>query len=131
MNIRKQLTFLYRYATASYRRRKWLNTQVLMVLAASLVFFAAMLWTVPYSVHGAKATTGAAAPSSTAAAPYPAQTQALTKTANPSTGPTRTPFPPEYQNNSKETIGITFAGAVLVLIVIIGVIVFMPKHPEK
>ncbi len=131
MNIRKQLTFLYRYATASYRRRKWLNTQVLMVLAASLVFFAAMLWTAPYSVHGARARTGVGATPGTAATPYPAQTQALTLTANPSAGPTRTPFPPEYQNNSQETIGITFAGAVLVLIVIIGVSVYMPKHPEK
>ncbi len=129
MNIRKQLMFLYRYVMTPYRWRKWLNTQVLsacaVVLAASLVFLAAMLWTAPFSVHGANATTGAAA------TPLPTQTLVLTLTANPSAGPTRTPFPPEYLNNSQETIGITFAGAVLVLIVVIGVIVFMPKHPEK
>ncbi len=129
MNIRKQLMFLYRYVMTPYRWRKWLNTQVLsacaVVLAASLVFLAAMLWTAPFSVHGANAAHVAAA------TPLPAQTLALTLTANPSTGPTRTPFPPEYLNNSQETIGITFAGAVLVLIVVIGVIVFMPKHPEK
>ncbi len=116
MNISKQLKFIYRYLITS---RRWIKDQAIMVLAASLIFVAAMLWTAPVSVHGANPT------------PTPAQTQALTGTANPSAGPTRTPFPPEYATNSQETIGITFAGAVLVLIVVIGVIAFMPKNGEK
>ncbi len=131
MNIRKQLKFLYRYATTSHRWRRWLNTQVLIVLAATLIFLAAMVWTAPFSIHGADAKHVAEATPGANAAPLPGQTQALTETASAHAGPTKTPFPPEYMNNSQETIGITFAGALLVLIVVIGVIVFMPKHPKK
>ncbi len=45
--------------------------------------------------------------------------------------PTNTPLPPEFIANSQQTIGITFAGAVLVLIVVIGVFVFLPKKVEN
>jgi len=113
VNISKQLKFLYRYLITSRRWRKWINTQVLLVLVASAIFLSALVWTNPFSVKSAGAT------------PSPALT------ANPSVGPTRTPFPPEYASNSQQTIGITFAGAILVLIVVIGVIVFMPKEAEK
>ena len=37
----------------------------------------------------------------------------------------------EYLANSQQTIGITLAGSVLVLIVVIGVMVFMPNTKER
>ncbi len=84
-----------------------------MVLFAALILCAAMVWTAPAPVHGAEAT------------PTPAFTLI------PSAEVTHTPFPPEYLTNSQETVGITIAGAVIVLIVVIGVIVFMPRKVKK
>ncbi|RPJ51167.1 MAG: hypothetical protein EHM21_03355 [Chloroflexi bacterium] len=114
MNIRKQLRFTYRYLTTSRRWRSWINTQVLIALAALAIFTVALAWSTPGPANGA----GAA--------------QAVqTLTPNPSLDPTNTPFPQEYLNNSQQTIGITFAGAILVLIVVIGVIVFLPKSADQ
>ncbi len=118
MNIRKQIRFVYRYLTTSRRWRSWINTQVLLVLAASIIFIGALAWSTPHAANGA----GVAAHAASAT---------LTLTLNPSNRLTPTPFPPEYLTNAQQTIGITYAGAVLVLIVVIGVIVYMPKKVEK
>ncbi len=109
MKLTRRIKFLYRYITTPRRWRKIANAQVLLVLIAAAIFLSALIWTNPIPSTAATAT---ASPALTASAVA---------------GPTRTPFPPEYATNSQETIGITFAGAVLVLIVVIGVIVFMPR----
>ncbi len=116
MNIKKQIRFLYRYLTTSRRWRSWINAQVVIVLVISAVFIAALAWSTPSTANSAGARLAAAS---------------VTQTLNPSTAPTKTPFPPEYYSNSQQTIGITFAGIILVLIVVIGVIVFMPKRVDK
>ncbi len=115
MKIRKRLKFYYRYMTTTNRWRKWINAQVMLTLLAAAVFLTALTWTVPNSARSAQTS----------------QAPALTLTVNPSAGPTQTPFPPEFYSNGQQTIGITFAGAVLVLIVVIGVIVFMPKKTDE
>jgi hypothetical protein len=118
MNIKKQLRFLYRYLTTANRWRSLINTQVLIVLVASAIFFFALAWSTPRSADGA----GIRLASISA-------TQVLTL--NSPIGPTKTPFPTDYLANGQQTIGISFAGAILVLIVVVGVIMFMPKKAEK
>ncbi len=110
MNLKKRLRYYYRYIISSNGWRKWTSAQVLLALLAAGIFLAALTWTNPNS---------AKSPQSAAAA-------TLARTGTPSNGLTPTPFPPEFYTNSQQTIGITFAGAILVLIVVIGVIVFMP-----
>jgi hypothetical protein len=118
VNLKKQFRFLYRYFTTSRRWRSWINTQMLIVLAASAIFIAALAWSTPRTANGADMPVNPAGAT-------------LTLTLKSPGAPTNTPFPPEYRSNSQQTIGITFAGAILVLIVVIGVMVYMPKKTEK
>ena len=106
----KWLIFIYRYVTAPYRVRKWFNAQTLVVFLATLVFLAVLIGTMPFSTFGKNS----------------AAFQ-VTPTADPSGAPTPTPLPEEFLTNSQQTIGVTLAGAVLVLIVVIGVLVYLPK----
>lgn len=119
MNLKKQFRFLYRYFTTSRRWRSWINTQVLVVLAISAIFIAVLAWSTPSSANNA------GSPRLRLAA------AAVTHTVNPLASPTPSPFPAEFYTNSQQTIGITLAGVILVLIVVIGVIVFMPKQVKK
>jgi hypothetical protein len=109
----KRLIFLYRYITAPYRLRKWFNAQTVVVLLVTLVFLAALIGTMPLSTFGEREAALPAAP-----------------TLDPAAGPTLTPLPADFLTNSQQTIGITLAGAVLVLIVVIGVLVFLPRMEE-
>ena len=111
MNPRKQLKFLYRYLTTPYRWRKLTRPLVLLVVCAFVILLAAVLWT----------------PSLSANQVDPTQTTVSTLAVRNTPLPTNTPLPAEFVSNSQQTIGITFAGAVLVLIVVIGVILFLPK----
>ncbi len=111
MSLRKQFVFLRRYFSTPHTRRKWLNPSLLLVICAFSIFMIGLLWAPPFSAHGAG----------------PTVTPAITTTIQPTPAFTNTPLPPEFANNSQETVGITFAGAVLVLIVVVGVIVFLPK----
>lgn len=117
MNIKKQLRFAYRYLITARRWRKWINTQVVIVLIAAAIFTAALAWSTASPANGAGS--------------LPNSMQTQTVTPKQPAAPTFTPFPPEYLSNAQQTIGITFAGAILVLIVVIGVIVFMPKGNGK
>ncbi len=112
MNLKKQIRFLYRYFTTSRRWHSWINAQVVIVLVLSTVFIAVLAWSTPSTANSASPRLAAAA---------------VTRTVNPSAQPTKTLFPPEYYTNGQETVGIAFAGVILVLIVVIGVIVFLPK----
>lgn len=112
MNLKKRLRYYYRYIISSNGWRKWTSAQVLLALLAAGVFLTALTWTAPNSANNTRAAAAAT----------------LMKTGTPpANGLTPTPFPAEFYTNSQQTIGITFAGAILVLIVVIGVIVFMPK----
>jgi hypothetical protein len=114
----KRLKFLYRYFTTSYRWRRWLNLQVLIVLVASVVFFAALFMTAPLSAKSQQ----------------PAVTATLSVQQTPTVDllvtPTITPMPPEFFTNSEQTVGITFVAALLVLIVLIGVMLFLPTNAK-
>ncbi len=44
--------------------------------------------------------------------------------------PTHTPFPPEYLHNSDQAVGITLGALAVVIIIIVGALVFMPKHKK-
>ncbi len=114
----KRLKFLYRYFTTSYRWRRWLNLQVLIVVVASAVFFAALFMTAPLSAKSQQ-------PAATAT-----QLPPLTPTIDPLVTPTITPMPPEFYTNSEQTVGITFVAAFLVLIVLAGTMLFLPKNAK-
>jgi len=110
----KWVKFLYRYLTAPYRVRKWFNTQTLAVFLATAIFLVVLVGTMPLSTFGQQQGEIRAA-----------------ATVDPSAGPTLTPLPEEFLTNSQQTIGITLAGAVLVLIVVIGVLVYLPQVDEN
>ena len=116
----KRLKFLYRYFTTSYRWRRWINLQMLIVLAASAVFFAALFLTAPRTAQSQ---------------PPPDATATVTLQITPSPGqqitPTVTPYPPEFFTNSNQTVGITFVAAVLTLIVLFGTLLFLPKRSDS
>ena len=112
----------------------WLDLHTLGTLAFAVVFIGAMVWLIPPDHPRTRALANQAAtatitPSAVAAteveateiAPIPTQP-------GQHTGPTRTPLPPEYRNNSQQTVGIAFLGAVLALIVMVGVLLFMPRE---
>jgi hypothetical protein len=138
--MKKQLRFLYRYFTTSRRWRRWANRQNLLILVFSAIFLSALSWTAPLSVvegqhterpavpaaadAGASLLTGAGELSDALQA-TPLPTQPANQTVTP------TPYPPEFLENSDQTIGITLAGAILVLIVIFGVLNFLPGSEKK
>lgn len=128
MNPRKQVELLYRNKNNAHSWRAWLNPNILLVICGFTMFLFVLFGMPFYSVEGSGATPAQAvtlAPEATMQATAPEEaTQARVE-------PTRTPFPAEFYTNSQQTIGITFAGAVLVLIVVIGVIMYIPKKLEK
>ncbi len=119
MNIYKQVESNWRKFRTAHRWHKLLNPPVILVMGAFAIFLATLFWMPPYSAQGS--------------GEMPAQLMALTAQATPQVRvePTHTPFPEEFLTNGQQTIGITFAGAVLVLIVIIGVIVYIPRKMDE
>jgi hypothetical protein len=97
-------------------RKRWVNTQSLLVLGISALFLTSLAWTPPATPledvpAGQAALQATEAPGETA-------------TADPNARPTRTPLPAEYLTNRNQTIGITLAAAMLVLIVVIGFLLY-------
>jgi hypothetical protein len=126
--MKKQLRFLYRYYIVMGRWRRLVNRQVLLIVVASLAFLITLGWTNPSSAgreHPRRPAEAAAQEYAAVAlrqsTPQPAADGLVIPT------PTNTPFPPEFIENADQTIGITLAGAVLVLIVVIGTLTLMPK----
>lgn len=144
--MKKQLRFLYRYLVVARRWRRWVNTHTVMAAFISLVFFTTLSWNTPFpseKPRGNAAGAGnAAAQNNLAAAargvttlqqtPTPDATL-LEETASAVAAPTRTrtPFPAEFYTNADQTAGVTLAGAALVLIVVVGLISFLPKREEE
>lgn len=124
--MKKQLIFLYRYVTTANRWRRWINTRTVFIAAISAMVLALMIWTSPRSAPPDRA--AGQAPSTTATVG-----EMQSSSATPSVQPTRTrtPFPPEFYTNQKETDGITLAGTLLVLIAVIGVLMFFPKKDQE
>lgn len=108
--MKRQLQFLYRYLFSSRRWRRWISGQTLAVVVGSIVLFALLTWTAPRAQPRILPT------------PTPGGSLTLT--------PLATPLPAEYVYNAQQTVGITFAAAVLVLIVVIGVATFLPRKSE-
>lgn len=120
--MRKQLRFIYRYITAPYRRRKWLNAQTLAVFLVLVLFLVVLALSKSPNWPGQRNT-----PTRQSALVSESTAQGGDLTATP--GPTPRPtFPPEYLTNSEQTISITVVGAFLVLIVVMGVLIFMPRE---
>lgn len=115
--MKKQIQFIIRYFTQTRRWRRWINLQTVTILVLSALFMSAMVWFTPSTPLG-RAASNTATPA------------ALQATAQPGP-PTRTPLPPEYQHNANQTVGIAFAGAALVLIIVMGVALFSPREEEK
>lgn len=112
--MRKRLRYYFRYLTTPHRVHWWFNWQNLVILVIILGFFVGLSMPKPRSLADTRAGT--------------IQQDALT-TLTPALGPTRAAtLSPEYQANSEQTIGVTLAGSLLILIVVIGVLVFMPRH---
>jgi hypothetical protein len=118
MNVRKQLESSWHKFRTAHRWHTLLSPSILLVMGAFVIFLATLFWMPPYSAQGS--------------GEMPAQLLVLTAQATPQVRvePTRTPFPEEFLTNGQQTIGITFAGAVLVLIVVIGVIVYIPRKVD-
>ncbi len=114
MNIPRQAKFLYQRFHSTLHSHSGKKARVLLVVIALAVFMAGLLWT----PNSAQAVDPTATPAVTQPTPVPEL-------------PTRTPFPPEFAGNSQQTVNITFAGAILVLIVVIGVIAFLPQRMDR
>ena len=150
--MKKRLSFLYRYLTASRHfrlwRARWISLQTLLVVGIIAAFWSTLTWSAPISsalehdLAGASGVKGGAMakvlaePLVEAQLPIPntgRQVQpAQQATPNPelTLQPTRTPLPAEYISNSNETVGITVASVVLVIIVIVGVLL-LPRREEQ
>jgi hypothetical protein len=111
----KWLIFFYRYITAPYRLRKWFNIQTVVVFILSASFFTALAWTSPanrpHFMQGSGQVLNTPIPTTVSDVPPRAAT-----------------LSPEYLANSEQTVGITLYGAVLVIIVLLGVLIFLPRH---
>jgi hypothetical protein len=121
--MRKQLRFLYRYFITTRRWRRLINLRSLLLVLVSAAFFITLA-----------STSRAEKPSSQPLfQAVPTVTAPVVATQQPSARPTvtRTPFPPEFAANRNQTIGITLAGAVLVLIIVVGALTWMPREEKR
>jgi uncharacterized membrane protein (UPF0136 family) len=144
--MKKRLLFLYRYLTASRHfrlwRSRWITAQTLMVLGISVAFMGTLSWAPPAA--GSDSTP----PARQSAGQFSMDVQvglnmqsgmnllqADTATPeappDPDAPPTRTPLPAEYLTNENQTNGLILASVVLVIIVVIGVLLFMPRPEER
>ena len=130
--------FLYRFFTQSFRfrrwRRRWVNTQTLFLTLIAAAFVVCLVWATPDSASGS-ALPGKPAGSPRQAAlqqatPEPSQPPENEATEAVYVPPTSTPLPAEYLSNSNQTIGITLSATVLVVVVVAGVLLFMPRRGE-
>lgn len=142
--MNNRLSLLYQRLIASNRWLRWVNTQTVLLLIVSTVFLFTLAWTAPLSVDPAQAPsralagdqhpeTGDGSYNRLALADTGESFQGAlqaTPEGNAAAQPTATPFPAEFAFNSQQTIGITLAATVLVLIVVVGVLVYMPKKNE-
>jgi hypothetical protein len=136
--MKKRLRFLYRYVIVSRRWKKWLSSQTVIVIVASLAFLSTLAWTAPRASGsqpglpwraGAEATLQAMTTTPSPAGLTDGEAgAAAVESGDTNATPTPTPLPPEYLTNADQTIGITMAGAVLVLIVLFGAATAMPRH---
>jgi hypothetical protein len=148
--MKKRLSFIYRYLTASRHfrlwRARWITAQTLMVAGIIAAFWGTMALSGSYTAAPSLAQAdlaGAAAMQSgsvlkslaqeATAQPDAAQDNAAQAAATPEPNlpPTRTPLPAEYLSNSNQTVGITLASVVLVLIVVGGVLLLLPRREEN
>lgn len=127
--MKRQLIFLYRYITTPGRWRRLLNPQTAMMLTVSAVFLTALAWTAPYSAsNNAQEAPQARSTPTLSATALPGGASTMTP-AHAAT-PTRTPLPPEYMDTNPQTIGISLTAVILVIIVVAGAAMFMPKKNE-
>jgi hypothetical protein len=123
--MKKQIRFLYRYLIVTGRWRRLFNRQSLLVILAALAFLVTLGMTGPSRADREMPQRPAGmllAAEMQQATPQPADASGVL-----SPTPTFTPFPPEFLTNSDQTIGITVAGAALVLIVIVGSLMVLPR----
>lgn len=113
----KQIRFIFRYLKSRDRWRKIINTQTLMVVVISTAFLSTLAWSAPYSAAEMQVTSSPPVEEGTLVEPTPTDTRA-------------TPLPPEYLSNGSQTIGITLAATILVIIVVVGVLMFMPTRED-
>jgi uncharacterized membrane protein (UPF0136 family) len=155
--MKKRLHFFYRYLTGSRHfrlwRQRWVTPQTLMVLGITATFLSTLAWSAPLSTAaapqapvqagsgslqeglsaGASMQSGPALQNLLQQASVTPQAEAAPQeeaSPDPNVRPTRTPLPAEYYANSNQTVGIIVASAVLVLIVVIGVLMLMPRRDE-
>lgn len=103
------LKSLQRNLTSPYRLRRWLNSRTVGVLLIVALFFVALVVIQPPSARNGSA--------------------GAVQTLTPLPGPTRqATLSPEYIANADQTIGLTLVGTLLVVIVVLGVLFFMPRH---
>ena len=114
-------------------RRSHLSPQFLLVGGIVFIFILLLAWTAPFPAAGQSGRAGSNRASSenirVAFSAAAGTAQEITPTPE-NQRPTATQLPPEYLNNGNQTIGITLAAAVLVLIVVFGVLSFMPRNEK-
>ena len=132
--MQKRLRFLYRYLFGRQRWRRWANMQSLLVIIISSAFLATLYMTAPLSSTERNNRSWKVQATSVAAQSMQESTPADADPAleeQPPSSPTRTPLPPEYLYNADQTIGVALAGAILVAIVVVGALMFMPRHEDE
>jgi len=143
--MKNHLRFLYQSLVTSRYCRGWMNTQTVLIFVVSCIFLTMPAWTAPLSVDPTnpdthkrqKTAVSPLAKSSSHAELGIAQAgEALvvafqtTPEGDSSPQPTATPFPAEFAYNSQQTFGLTLTATILVLIVVLGVLVYMPRKNE-
>jgi len=145
--LTRRLRFLYRYLFASQRWHRWLNAQSMLVLVISAAFLATLYMTAPFSGReeidpGARPSTNRQALAGVAMAfqatdqtadyPYPAPStgQEVASSEDQGAVPVST-LPAEYYQNTDQTVGLTLAATVLVMIVVFGALMYIPRYDEE
>lgn len=118
--MQKRLRFYYRYLFASGRWRRWFSFQWLIVVLLSAVFLAALFMTAPISRFEVASRPALGEVTQTGI-------EGLTEISDSAL--TATMYV-EFVRNSDQTVGLTLMGMVLVLIVVFGALMYIPRDGE-
>jgi len=133
--MKKRLSFFFRYLTTSRHfrlwRSRWLPPRVLAAVGVMAVFLVVLVWSASAETPPKVSDQRAGMSLKHGVVLIHQQMQATEEAPEaPNQPPTRTPLPAEYISNSGQTFGITLAAVLLVIIVVIGVLLFLPRRDE-
>jgi hypothetical protein len=131
--MKKRLRFLYRYFTTTRRWRRWINIHTGLALVILVLFLGILAWTAPLSAAALQVEPPRSARqqlsivSAVEEVGEKAQADAPAPSLAPSPSPLHTPLPPEYYHTEEQSIGISIGAVVLVVVVVAGLLMFLPR----